>query len=341
MSKTVLIMGRKIADEANTLFLRSDIKPVTSDPEFIDLTTDELIRQVDPDAIVLRKGKLDEKALNLAPNLKVICKHGVGVDTIDIATASALNIPVMVTAGANATSVAEHTLTLLLCTLKNVANLDHRTRRGHWDKARHCGLELTGKHVGLIGYGRIAQAFARLLAPFNVSISAYVRDRNRVNKEPSNVHFTDDLSRLISSCDVISLHCPLNDSTRSMIGRNELSSMRRGVTIINTARGALIDETALIEALDEGQVFGVGLDCLQEEPPTHLGGLLRHPSVVVTPHIAWATSEAARNMGLMAARNIISALAGKPLSVANTVNIDTISSPASPTAEPSEAPQFD
>jgi len=324
MGHKVLISGRLISDEAVELMQAHGMTVIASDPDHNGTALPELIAQAEPDAIIIRTGKLDAETISGTPSLKAIAKHGVGVDMIDLEAASARAIPVMITPGANARSVAEHALALMLCVLKDIPGLGERTKAGQWEKATHRGFELSGKRIGLIGFGAIAQEFATLLAPFRVKLMALTR------REPENigsfkdVAFTQDLKTLLKENDVISLHCPLTDATRNFLGPDEFAQMKPGAFIINTARGELIDELALREALNSGQIAGAGLDCFASEPPVPSNDLISHPRVIATPHIAWATHEASNNMGMITAQNIISWLTGKEPPSAHIVNHKTL-----------------
>jgi len=312
------------AEARDALLLNDGIKLIASEPDPSNRSIPELFEAFRPDAVILRKGRIDAHAIAAAPNLEVIAKHGVGVDTVDVAAASAAGIAVMVTTGANATAVAEHALTLTLCALKQITTLNRRLSEGHWDKASHRGLELSGKRVGLIGYGRIGQEFARLLKTFHVEITAFVPNPRPPHPRFHHVQLTEDLDQLLRSNDIVSLHCPLTVETRHLLGEYEFAKMQAGTMVINTARGGLIDEAALLKALQTGQVGAAGLDCLAEEPPSIPHALLDHPGVVATPHIAWATHETSRQMGLMAVNNVMSVLSRRKIPAANTVNYNQL-----------------
>ena len=325
MGHKVLISGRLISDEAVELMQAHGMTVIASDPDHDRTDLSDLIAQTEPDAIIIRTGKLDAETISSTPSLKAIAKHGVGVDMIDLEAASARDIPVMITPGANARSVAEHTLALMLCVLKDIPGLGERTKAGQWEKATHRGFELSGKHIGLVGFGAIAQEFANLLVPFGVKLTALTRRKPENIGAFKDVAFTQELKTLLNKSDVISLHCPLTDATRELLGREELASVTPGTFVINTARGELIDEFALIEALNSGHIAGAGLDCFASEPPIPSNELISHPRVIATPHIAWATHEASNNMGMITAQNIVSWLTGKETPPAHIVNYEILS----------------
>ena len=203
------------------------------------------------------------------------------------------------------------------------ANLVIAVKPGQWEKASHRGRELTGKNIGLIGFGAIAREFAALLAPFGVKLMVQTRTVPEAG-EFAHIEFTSDLRTLLETSDIVSLHCPLSDGTCKILGPEEFGLLPPGAIIINTARGELLDETALLQALGSGQVAAAGLDCFAVEPPAPLSQLIAHPRVVATPHIGWATHEAARNMGLVTAQNIVSYLSGIGPPRAHIVNFEAL-----------------
>ena len=313
-------MGQMIADEAIQLLHRNNFIVMASEPDHQNKALSQLVSELDPCAIIVRTGTLDARAISAAKSLKVIAKHGVGVDMIDVQAASKRSIPVMITPGANARSVAEHALALTLAVLRDIPGLDSRLKKGEWEKSTHRGRELSGKHVGLIGYGKIAQAFVSLLEPFDVNITIYTRTPPAV-PSTSNITFTSQLVELLKQSELISLHCPLTERTRHILDHEQFAQLKSGAIIINTARGELINETALLEALGKGVVAGAGLDCFAVEPPEAGNELVCHPQIIATPHIGWATQEASGKMGLITAENIISAFGKKELEESHTVNL--------------------
>ena len=324
MGQKILISGRLISGDAVKLMQDHQLTVIASDPDHHGTDLPTLIRETEPDGIIIRTGSLSADTIHATPSLKVIAKHGVGVDMIDLDAASARAIPVMITPGTNARSVAEHTLALLLSVMKDIPGLDRRLNQGQWEKASHRGVELSAKHVGLIGFGAIAQEFASMLGAFGVGLTALTRRLPDNAEMFKNVAFTNDLNTLLNQCDVISMHCPLTDDTRALLGAEEFAQVKPGAFIINTARGGLIDEDALLTALETGNVRGAGLDCFVSEPPSPTSKLLAHPRVVATPHIAWATEEAANNMGVITAQNIITCLNGERPPSTHIANFDAL-----------------
>lgn len=264
-----------------------------------------LCERHDPVAIIVRYGKVGTMAMDAAPALRVISKHGSGTDTIDKVAAKARNIEVRAATGANAAAVAEQALALLLACAKSVPQLDARMHAGFWDKATHKSLELGGRTVGVIGLGAIGQRFARMAKGMDMRVIGFDPYARNV---PDFIE-TVDLATLWKSADVISLHCPLTDENRSLLNAETLTQCKRGVLVVNTARGGLIDEAALLAAVRSGQVACAGLDSFAVEPMVQGHPFQRQPGFVLSPHIGGVTSDAYVNMGVAAARNVLEVVA--------------------------------
>lgn len=303
MTKPVfLVTGNDLASEALSLLSDYEVVYAGKTPSDDDIVA--LCSRHNPVAIVVRYGKVGAAAMDAAPALKVISKHGSGTDTIDKAAAAARGIAVVAAAGANAAAVAEHALALLLACAKSVTTLNARMHQGHWDKAMHKSLELEGRTIGLIGLGAIGLRFARMVDaigmrvlgfdPYARSVPAFIQQAN--------------LDTLWRECDVISLHCPLSPENAHMLNANTLGACKPGVIIINTARGGLIDEVALLNALDSGQVSSAGLDSFEAEPMKAPHPFHGHPHITLSPHIGGVTADAYVKMGVGAARNALEVL---------------------------------
>jgi phosphoglycerate dehydrogenase-like enzyme len=222
-----------------------------------------------------------------APRLKLIQKIGVGVNTIDLEAAKARDIPVCNLPGTNSRAVAELALTLMLAVIRRIPTFDSGMRQGVWsDPLLQDGIgELGGRTVGLVGYGSIPRLLAPVLAAMGCRI--IYTARNPVSDAIGDFRSLDELLR---ESDVVSLHVPLTDSTECMIGAQALSRMKPGAILINTARGGLVDQPALVEVLRSGRLAGAGLDVFADEPPNFADPLFALPNVVMTPHIAWLTT---------------------------------------------------
>ena len=257
----------------------------------------------DADGLIVRSAtKVTAAVLAAAPRLRVVARAGTGVDNVDLDAASARGILVLNAPGANSVSVAEHACALMLTLARSVARADAQMKDGVWDKAGLRGAELRGKTLGVVGVGRIGREVARRASSFDMAVVAYdpfIAEQVAAGLGVALV----TLDELCARADFITLHLPSTDTTRGLINRERLARCRRGVRIINTARGDLIDETALTEALATGQVGGAGLDVFGQEPPpdTTLTGL---PQVVATPHIAASTAEAQELVSVDAATSV-------------------------------------
>jgi D-3-phosphoglycerate dehydrogenase len=254
-------------------------------------------------------------------DLRVIGRAGVGVDNIDLKAASERGVVVMNTPGANTVSTAEHTMALLLTICRNVPQAASSLSSGSWERKQFQGIELRGKTLGIVGLGRIGRRVARRSRAFGMDVVCFdphLSDDRAHEMHVERVSFDDLLSR----SDVITLHAVLTSDTRAMIGRDAIAKMKPGVRIVNAARGALIDEEALIEALHSGHVAAAGLDVLTKEPPDFDNPLLHMDNVVVTPHLASVTQEAQREVGIQLVTQVIDALHG--IDFRNAVNMPVV-----------------
>lgn len=320
-ARCIVITGSMIAPAAASMMRENSLRAVVVPGVPSSTEIAEAVRKNGAVGLIVRTGVVDEAVLTASDRLRVVAKHGVGIDNVDMETATRHGIAVMTTRDVSSTSVAEHALALMLSVAKRISFLDRRMRAGHWDKPVHRGLELTGKSVVLIGYGRIARQLAKLLQPLDVRITAVVR-RVPEGELTNGVRFASAVNDVIADADVISVHCPLTDLTRNLISSEQFDLMKPTAIFINTARGGIVDERALIKALKSKRLYGAGLDCLENEPPATDSELLALPNVVVTPHVAWATEEAAERKGCMAVCNILTILDECP------IDIDFLANPA-------------
>jgi D-3-phosphoglycerate dehydrogenase len=263
-----------------------------------------LCRQYDPHAIIVRYSKVGAAAMDAAPRLKVISKHGSGTDTIDKAAAEARGIRVVAAAGANAAAVAEQALALLLACAKSVVTLDRRMRDGHWDKATHKSVELEGRTVGVVGLGAIGQRFARMADAMGMRVLGYDPYAGELPAYVERV----DLATIWRESDAISLHCPLTPDNTRLLNAQTLAACKRGVIVVNTARGGLIDEAALAAAVRSGQVGSAGLDSFAVEPMTAPHPFQQEARFVLSPHIGGVTADAYVKMGVAAVKNALAVL---------------------------------
>lgn len=300
---SILITAADLAPQALALLTDYDIVYAGKTPTEDDIVA--LCRRHDPVAIIVRYSKVGAAAMDAAPSLKVISKHGSGTDTIDKVAAQARGIEVVAAVGANAAAVAEQALALLLACAKSVPRLNARMHDGHWDKATHKSLELSGRTIGLIGLGAIGLRFAKMVDALGMRVLGFDPFARNL---PDFVR-SADLETIWRESDAISLHCPLTDDNRGLLNAETLARCKQGVIVVNTARGGLIDEAALLAAVRSGQVRMAGLDSFSVEPMT-AGHPFQHQSgFILSPHIGGVTSDAYVNMGLGAARNALAVLA--------------------------------
>ena len=260
----------------------------------------------DADGIIIRSGtRLTAEVLEGQSRLKAIARAGVGVDNIDVPAASHQGIVVMNTPGGNTISTAEHTLAMMLALSRNIAPADASLKAGRWDRTKFTGTQLEGKSIGIIGLGRVGQAVAQRARGFEMTVLGFDPFLTAEKALELGIESVGRLDDLWGRCDFLTLHTPLTPETRNLVGRAALERMRPGVRIINCARGGLIDEAALLEALDSGKVAGAAIDVFDPEPPPPDHPLVRHPKVLVTPHLGASTEEAQVNVAVEAAQLLI------------------------------------
>jgi phosphoglycerate dehydrogenase-like enzyme len=254
--------------------------------------------------------RYDAGLMDHAPNLRLIARTGIGYDLVDVAEATRRGIAVCNTPDAPTVSTAEHAATLILMVAKNVKHAEALLRQGSGDYyARHAAIELDGKTLGLVGLGRIARRVAGICEGLGMRVTAFDPFLPEDSFPPS-VARAPSLERLLGVADVVSLHVPLSEATRGMIGADQFAQMKPGAVFVNTARGGLVDGAALISALDGGHLFGAGLDVTEPEPLPTDHPLLHRDDVVVTPHVASGTAESKVRIFRAALEQVIQGLAG-------------------------------
>lgn len=314
----VLVTAPSVSDHAQHI-----LREAGGEIDFMTgrLTEERLVETLQrrPYNAVLLRGSppLSERVLAAAGALKVISKHGAGTDSVDVPAATARGVAVMMANGANAAAVAEHSLALMLAIVRELPRFHRGLQNGVWKDLGYTVRDFSHRTVGIVGYGQIGRRTARLVAAFGARVLVHTRSPAAL---PEGMTHEPDFERLLREADILSLHCPLTEKTRGLVGARELALMKPGGIVINTARGAVIDEAALIAALQSGHLAGAGLDTFAQEPPDRASPLFHMDQVICTPHVAVATADATLKMGTIAAHNIVSWLRGEVYDAANLVN---------------------
>ena len=262
--------------------------------EKTSISHEELIHDiVYYDAVIVRsRTKIDKDVLDAAENLKVVARAGVGLDNINLEEAEKKGIEVINSSEAPSNAVAELVAGFIISLARGISRADHSMKKGIWSKRELTGIEIEGKTLGIIGFGRIGYALAKKMKGMGMSIISFDVELERAKKYMDELGVTSvSLEQLLKDSDFVTLHVPLLPSTRHMISREEFSTMKKGSYIINVSRGGVIDEEALKEALDSNHLAGAALDVYEVEPPDDLI-LIESPNLIATPHIGASTSEA-------------------------------------------------
>src|SRR5499433_2600290 len=283
------------------------------------------------DGLAIRSAtKVTPKILEKAKQLRVIGRAGIGVDNVDIPAATAKGIIVMNTPFGNSITTAEHAITLMLALARQIPQADASTQAGKWEKNRFMGVEITGKTLGVIGAGNVGSIVCDRAHGLRMKVIAYDPFLSPERARDLGIEKVD-LETLLKRADFITLHTPLTDKTRNIIDAKAIAAMRKGVRIINCARGGLVDEQALREALDSGHVAGAAFDVFVEEPAT-ANSLFGHPNVVCTPHLGASTTEAQENVALQVAEQMSDYLLTG--AITNAVNFPSITAEEAPKLKP-------
>ena len=267
------------------------------DQEFFPVETQEAYEALtDVDCIIVRVLKTPEAVLANKPNLKAVIRWGAGYDSVDVQAAGRRGIPVLNTPGVNAYAVAELALGMMITLNRKVLGYWNNVQQGNWDRGAFASLSLNHKTVGIVGGGNIGRRVAALVQALGAQVIYYDAFRLAPERE-QELHMTYvSLDELVERADLVSLHVPLLDSTRHIIGAEQLSRMKPTACLVNTARGGLVDDAALLQALQRGQLAGAGLDCVENEASQVTKGLTDTPNVLITPHIGGSTADLADAM---------------------------------------------
>lgn len=285
---------------------------------------EELDAMEDLEFVILRTLRMGAPLINACSALRLIQRWGAGFDTVDVEAAGRKNVPVAVAASVNSGAVAEHAILLMLASYRNLTALDANTRRGVWDRTSYASRSYTisDKRVGLLGCGAIGRLVAEKARALGATVQYYDAFRLPEDVERKLGLAYVDFGTLLATSDIVSLHLPLTDSTRGMIGAEELARMKRDAVLINTSRGGLIDESQLAAALREGRLLAAALDSFSEEPYPADGPLIGVEHLIMTPHIGGTVVDLTLPMVRKVADNVVRVLEGRPLSRRDMVNSD-------------------
>jgi D-3-phosphoglycerate dehydrogenase len=292
-----------------------DVKTGLNESELVDIIGEY-------DALVVRSApKVTARIIQAGTRLQVIGRAGVGVDNIDMDAATERGILVVNAPDGNTLAAAEHTIAMMLALARHIPAADRSMREGKWDRKRFMGVQIADKTLGVVGLGRIGSEVARRGRGLGMHVLAYDPYTAGAWAESLGAEVCDGLTDLLARSDFVTVHVPLTPATRGLIGAHELALMKPTARIINCARGGIVDEEALLAALDAGQIAGAALDVFASEPPTN-SALLAHPKVVLTPHLGASTAEAQVAVAVDVAQQVVDVLAGRP--AAHPVNAPII-----------------
>ena len=274
-------------------------------------------------ALVVRsQTKVGADVIAAAKNLKAIGRAGVGVDNVDVEAATARGIVVMNTPGGNTISTAEHAFSLLVSVARKIPQADASVKCGKWDRKSFQGVELNGKTLAILGMGRIGTEVAKRAIAFGMRVLAYDPYLSEARAKTLQVELIEKLEDALPHADFVTMHMPLTDETRHMLDAKRLALLKKGARIVNCARGGLIDEQALAEALTSGHVAGAAIDVFEQEPPDAANPLRNAPNIVFTPHLGASTAEAQESVGIEIAHTIRAALLDGTIN--NAVNAPSV-----------------
>jgi len=311
MNKFHVLVVDKLNDAGQSQFdARDDVK--TTVLQFA--TEEELIAHAgDIDAIAVQTTKIPRAVIEAAPNLKVVSRHGVGYDSVDVAALTERGIPLCVAATSNAVSVAEHTMYFILALAKKSVEFDHATRNDNfWIKRQMGAQDIADKSVLLVGFGRIGTRVAKRALAFDMKVSVIDPFVDDSVIKAAGCTPVKDLDAVLPLMDFVSLHCPKSPKTVNLMGKAQFAAMKPTAHVINTARGGMVDEDALYDALTSGAIAGAGIDVFASEPPKPEHPLFQLDNIIVSPHSAGVTEQSILRMASQTAENVLNVLDGKP-----------------------------
>lgn len=287
------------------------------------LSEDELVAVIGQyDALLVRsQTKVTRRIMEAGMKLKVIGRAGVGVDNIDLEAATSLGIVVINAPDGNTITTCEHTFAMMMALARHIPQAYRKTVEGQWDRKSFLGVELRNKILGVLGLGRIGTEVAKRAIAFGMTVMGYDPFMTEERAEKLGIKLAS-VDEIVRTADFITVHTPLTNETRHMISRPQFEVMKKGMRIINCARGGIIDEMALVEAIDQGIVHGAAFDVFEQEPPSPDHPFLRHPKIIVTPHLGASTVEAQENVAIDVSEQVLNILRNEPFK--NAVNMPPI-----------------
>lgn len=304
-----IVISHRLHDNGMKMLEDNNVETVITNDGNPKVMLPELLNA---DGVIIRIGSIDRDTILKSNNLKVIGRPGVGVDDVDVKTATELGIPVVIAPGANTRSVAEHAFALMFACAKDMVNSDKEMRKGNFSvRSSYKAYELNGKTLALIGYGKIGSILAQMSKSIGMKIKVYDPFVDCKVIIQDGYEYCSKLEDVIIGSDVISLHVPLTKDTRHLIGKKEFSLMNKNTILINCARGEVIDEEAMIYALSNNIIHSAGLDVFAREPVDINSPLFKLGNVIVSPHMAGQTKEAASGVATMAVEGVLSVIKGE------------------------------
>lgn len=309
----IVMTAPRLAPEAAALLRAAHLQLHCMEPYPTATAIADLAARVDARGIISRQGPITAAVMEAAPNLRIVARHGVGVEDVDLAEARRRGILVTRATGSNAGAAAEHALALILALVKRLPQQAATIATGGWRGPSAGGGDLAGLRLALVGVGAIGRRVAALAQAFEMRVTASSPNALSLRPDLPGVAFVPNLDALLAGAEVLSLHCPLRPETHHLIAGPELAALPPGAFLVNTARGGLVDEAALLAALDSGHLAGAALDVFEEEPPPPDHPLRRHPRLIATAHSAGVTPGSFVRMGVMAAECVVAVLTGQPV----------------------------
>ena len=325
-----ILVSDPLSDEG--IKILTDVKDLQVDIK-TDLNPEQLKEIIkDYDALVVRSAtKVTKEIIDAAAKLKVVGRAGVGLDNVDLDAATQKGIIVMNTPAGNTISTAEHTFSMILALSRNIPQANASTKKGEWKRSKFMGVELYGKTLGIVGFGRIGSDVAKKAVSFGMKVLAYDPFLSREVAQKMGIEIVE-IKEILQKADYITVHTPLTDETRHLISTEEFALMKKGVRVINCARGGIIDEAALARAVKDGLVAGAALDVFEKEPLDPASELLKLDNVILTPHLGASTEEAQVNVAIEVAEIVRDALLGK--GIRNAANYPCVDAEMYKTLEP-------